>query len=474
MTLKLSEIELIRLQKEAINFITKNNSTSNYTVLDLKYLVNPSAHPEELPKDISEFFKLLPEEIYNPIVKSFLSFFNKETIYQHIFVNLKQAEEEITDTLDSLESNRKYMAEEIDDACSNYQDIADEDELNNLVHLGDLCIAHTIFGPGGNDETSTQELADEIGFYEYDLEEHSDSWNDLLMEAVEERLSSVKEDIKKIQSILDDDEAEGSEEWEKIRSEEWSVEAISRLNMMKERTLNKYKNEYQIINNLMSESFFSFYNDLQSEIISYFSHEQLYIKRLPEIKERQLHLFYCIMNFIFGDVDSVWGRDIPNSRKNPFNLNINNDIFYIPEECDVDVRCDEYCNPYYYNFEIDNLESIFNIEFRCENCGILFDSTMSFAKCKNPKHNFSHIRMSRLSVGFDSLINTFSNLNDLKKTYPKVDSHLGKISIKSDDRVRRHYNIAEDSVEPLLFITYKNDFLCYFNLLTDEITQADI
>ena len=33
----------------------------------------------------------------------------------------------------------------------------DEDELNNLVHLRDLCIAHTIFGPGGNDETSTKE-----------------------------------------------------------------------------------------------------------------------------------------------------------------------------------------------------------------------------------------------------------------------------------------------------------------------------
>ena len=66
---------------------------------------------------------------------------------------------------------------------------------------------------------------------------------------------------------------EGSEGWEEIRSEEWRVEALSHLNMMKERTLNKYKNEFQIINNLMSESFFSFYNDLQSEIISYFIYE---------------------------------------------------------------------------------------------------------------------------------------------------------------------------------------------------------
>ena len=428
MTLKLSEIELIRLQKEAISFINKNNLTSNYTVLDLIYLQKTSVHHEQLLKDISEFFKLLPEEIYNPIVKSFLSFFNNETINQDIFVKSK-SEEEITFALDSLESNRKYMADEIDNACSNYEDNADEDELNNLVHLRDLCIEHTIFGPGGNDETSTKELADEIGFWVYDPEEHSDSWNDLLMEAVEERLSSVKEEIKKIQSILDDDEAEGSEGWEEIRSEEWRVEALSHLNMMKERTLNKYKNEFQIINNLMSESFFSFYNDLQSEIISYFIYEQLNIKRLPEIKERQLHLFYSIMNFTFGE---YWGRDIPCSRKNPFNLNINNDIFYIPEKCDIEVRFDEYCKQFYYNFNIDNLESIFNIEFKCENSGILFDSTMSF----DQKHNFSYITMHKLNVEFDSLINTFGNLNDLKKTYPKVGSYFGKIDIKSNDKVK--------------------------------------
>ena len=45
---------------------------------------------------------------------------------------------------------------------------------------------------------------DEIGFWVYDPEEHSDSWNDLL-KAVEDWLSSVKEEIKKIQTILDDE-----------------------------------------------------------------------------------------------------------------------------------------------------------------------------------------------------------------------------------------------------------------------------
>ena len=67
------------------------------------------------------------------------------------------------------------------------------------------------------------------------------------------------------------------------------------------------------------------------------------------------------------------------------------------------MRFDEYCKQFYYNFNIDNLESIFNIEFKCENSGILFDSTMSF----DQKHNFSYITMHKLNVEFDSLINTF-------------------------------------------------------------------
>jgi hypothetical protein len=64
-------------------------------------------------------------------------------------------------------------------------------------------------------------------------------------------------------------------------------------------------------------------------------------------------------------------------------------------------------------------------------------------------------------VEFDSVIDTFSNSKDLKKKYPEVDSYFVKIPP------------VKNALEPIIFIMYKNDFLFYFNTMTDEITQAN-
>ena len=406
-----------------------------------------------------------------------------------------------------------------------------------------------------------------------ELNSLENTWDDLLMEAVEYKLVSLRGEIKDIKSILNDEEAEGSEQWVTDQEEEWGEYLASRLRNMKSIMIKKYNKEYNYIDEMFSRDFFIFYNDLQSLIITDFDYKQADFNRLEGLRWSQLDLFCYIRNCVN-----------PNDRTaNPFLPVINNSFSSSSDFDGIDVGV---CLEHYYLFEIEKLQEICNIKFNCNICNNDF---IEECKCERGSNNIvpfishhfwnesltekiieffrltpEHLRYkvaksflsffnkssflkqdlfinlkkaqdeiysiledlelvrentekeindaassyndsadedelkslcelrdlcvahtsgaydenSKLEladeIGFDeednglefnSLIKGFNNLSYFQKAYPGVGSNFVKIPINSDDKI--------EDLEPLLFITYKNDFLFYVNLLTEEITQVN-
>ena len=387
-----------------------------------------------------------------------------------------------------------------------------------------------------------------------DINSLENTWDDLLMEAVKEKLVSLRVEIKDIKNILNDDEAEGCEEWVEKQQEIWGEVLVPKLRSMKSKMLKKYNREYNYIDKIFSRDFFIFYNDLQSLIITNCNNKQADFNRLEKLRLSQLDLFCYIRNSL-----SPYDHTV-----NPFLPVINNSFCY-----EVEQLCfGAYFREHYYPFEIEKLQAIFNIKINAKSNDYLppayWDESLtekifeffkltpvhlrdevaaSFLSFFNEKSIFledlfvnlktaqteiynilddlelqqnnideeissfenhhnkyadedeldslcslrdlcvaheqgAYDETSKLelaeSIGFDeednglefdSLIKGFSNLSDFKKAYPVVGSNFVKIPINCINK--------PDDIEPLLFITYENDFLFYINLMTDEITQVN-
>ena len=270
---------------------------------------------------------------------------------------------------------------------------------------------------------------------------HLDSmqrWESRLLEAVEEAMKNLKEEIDEIESHLEDEE--GSEDWIVDQGFEWREEMRGELDSLFKSHFDKYTKEYQTIDSFFKSLFPIYYYEVMKFFLS--DSQDFDIEKYNRFLAIFVILRLMIEGLREGEAEEVveaakadkmldW-RDM-SINCNPFYLDVKS-LFRNCEGVDDDIYIDNN-----FSFDIEALEELSKVKLYCQNCQEFFKIEDKRCRCKILLFVTNHKKLNSVLSSF-----TKDQLDGLK------NSRYYDILIRS---MQEHENP---------FITVLNRFFCEY------------